>query len=204
MDDWYAFDDDYVRRLREDDPWTIRHFVHYFDPILTIKMRSKLRPDLVEDGKQIVYLRVIAAAKAEKIRDGRALGGYVSTTGDIVIKEILRQEALRQKRTDPIEDKHLDIPSRDRTDKPLIDHETQERVNKVLAELPERDRELLERSLLREETTEELCQRFKVTPEYLRVLLFRARERFRSLYKPDPPKKFPPDEPEDETDPPEK
>jgi len=200
MDDWYAFDDDYVRRLREDDPWTIRHFVHYFDRLLTIKMRSKLRPDLVEDGKQIVYLRVIATVKAEKIRDGKAFGAYVSRTGDYVIKELLRSDGP----IDPLEDKHLDIPSRDRTDKRLTDRETQERVNKVLAELPERDRELLEGSLLREETTEELCQRFKVTPEYLRVLLFRARERFRSLYEPDPPKKFPPDEPEDQTDPPEK
>jgi len=188
MDDWYAFDDDYVRRLREDDPWTTRHFLHYFDPILTIKMRPKLQQaDLVKDGRQIVYIRVLAAVKAGKIRNGNAFGAFVSRTGDHVLQELLRQE----RRTDPLEDKHLDIPSSYSSDKLLIDHETQERVYKVLAELPDRDRELLERSLLHEDNTTELCERFQVKPEYLRVLLFRARQRFRSLYETDPPKKLP-------------
>ncbi len=194
MDDWYAFDDDYVRRLREDDPWTTRHFFHYFDRLLTFKMLPKLRrPDLVEDGKQIVYVRVLAAVKAGEIRNGNAFGAYVSRTADNVIKELLRQEALRKKRTDPLGDDHVNIPSPRSSDKSLIEHETRERVHKVLAELSDRDRELLERSLLHEDTPAELCEQFKVKPEYLRVLLFRARERFRSLFETDPPKKLPPE-----------
>jgi RNA polymerase sigma factor (sigma-70 family) len=184
--EWYAFDDDYVRRLREDDPWTTRHFVRYFGPILTIKTRSRLRSDLVEDSKQIVYLRVLGAVKAGKIRDGKAFGAFVSRTADYVIKELLRRDA----RTDPLEDKHLDIPSPHSADELLIDHETQGHVHKTLAELTDRDRELLERSLLQEDTTAELCERFQVKPEYLRVLLFRARERFRSHHETDPPKKL--------------
>ncbi|HYK00891.1 MAG TPA: sigma-70 family RNA polymerase sigma factor [Thermoanaerobaculia bacterium] len=190
MDDWYAFDDDYVRRLREGDPWTIRHFFRYFDPLLTIKLRSRLRPDVVEDGKQIVYVRVLEAVKAGKIRDGKAFGAFVSRTGDHVSQELLRTNG----RTDPLEDKHLGIPSPHSTDELLIDHETQERVHKTLAELTDRDRDLLVRSFLREDTTAELCEQFQVKPEYLRVLLFRARQRFRSHYETGPPKKLPPDE----------
>ncbi len=200
MDDWYAFDDDYVRRLREDDPWTTRHFFHYFDRILTIKMRARLRPDLVEDGKQIVYVRVLEAVKAGKIRNGNAFGAFVSKAGDYVIQELLRTNS----RIDPLEDKHLDIPSPHSADELLVDHERQGRVYKALAELTDRDRKLLVRSLLQEDTTAELCERFQVTPEYLRVLLFRARQRFRSLYEADPPKKVPPDEPENGPDPPKK
>ncbi|HET8774174.1 MAG TPA: sigma-70 family RNA polymerase sigma factor [Thermoanaerobaculia bacterium] len=186
MDDWYAFDDDYVRRLREDDPWTTRHFVRYFGPILTIKMRQRLRADLVDDGKQIVYVRVLEAVKAGKIRDGNAFGAFVSRTGDFVVHELLRTDG----RTDPLEDQHLDIPSPHSADELLIDHETQERVYKTLAELTDRDRKLLVRSLLQEDTTAELCERFQVEPEYLRVLLFRARQRFKSHYGSDPPKKL--------------
>jgi len=200
MKDWYAFDDDYVRRLREGDPWTARHFFDYFDRILTIKMRARLRPDLVEDGKQEVYVRVLKAVKAGTIRDGNAFGAYVSTTGDYVIKEFLRKNG----RTDPLEDKHLDIPSPYSADELLLDHETQERVDKALAKLTDRDHELLVRSLLLEDTTAELCERFQVEPKYLPVLLFRARQRFKSLYEPDPPKKFPPDEPKNGADPPKK
>ena len=184
--DWYAFDDDYVRRLREDDPWTTRHFVRYFDRLLTLKIGARLRADLVEDGKQIVYLRVLGAVKAAKIRDGRAFGAFVSRTADHVIQELLRTDG----RTDPLEDKHLDIPSRLSTDDLVIEHETQRRVRETLAELADRDRELLEQALLQEEPTAELCERFQVKPDYLRVLLFRARERFRSHHEPDPPKKL--------------
>lgn len=191
MDDWYAFDDDYVRRLREDDPWTTRHFFHYFDRVLTIKMRmARLRPDQVDDGKQMVYVRVIDKVKKEEIRDGHAFGAFVSRVGDNVIKELLRLNG----RTEPLDDKHLEIPSRRSADDLLIDHETKERVDRALAELTERDRDLLVQSLLQEDTTAELCARFGVDAEYLRVLLFRARQRFRSHYGADPPKKFPPGE----------
>lgn len=188
MDDWYAFDDDYVRRLREDDPWTTRHFFRYFDPILTIKMRPRLWHDLVEDGKQIVYVRVLEAVKAGKIRDGHAFGAYVSKTSHYVTQELLRTDG----RVDPLEDEHLDIPSPHSADELLVDHETKERVDKTLAELTERDRELLVRAFLQEDPTDELCERFQVTPQYLRVLLFRARQRFKSHFDHDPPKKFPP------------
>jgi RNA polymerase sigma factor (sigma-70 family) len=199
MDDWYAFDDDYVRRLREGDPWTTMHFVHYFERFLTRKMRPKLRPDLVEDGRQIVYIRVLEAVKAGKIRDGNAFGAYVSRTGDHVIQELLRTGG----RTEPLENKHLDIPSPHSADELTVDHERQERVHKVLNELPDRDRKILVRSL-QGDTTAELCERFQVEPEYLRVLLFRARQRFKSLYEADPPKKFPPNDPKNRSDPPKK
>jgi RNA polymerase sigma-70 factor (ECF subfamily) len=49
----------------------------------------------------------------------------------------------------------------------------------VLAELPRKDREVLRLVLLEERDKAEVCQKLRITPEYLRVLLHRARERFR-------------------------
>ncbi len=52
-------------------------------------------------------------------------------------------------------------------------------MRKILGQLSPKDRELLRLAMLEEMETAELCERFDVKPEYLRVLLYRARQRFR-------------------------
>jgi RNA polymerase sigma-70 factor, ECF subfamily len=51
----------------------------------------------------------------------------------------------------------------------------------VLDDLPAKDRRLLEEVFLEERDKDQVCRDFKVDREYLRVLLFRARKRFRSV-----------------------
>ena len=52
----------------------------------------------------------------------------------------------------------------------------------MLDELPEKDRDLLRMFFLEERDKTELCKRFGVNEDYLRVLLHRAKSRFRSMY----------------------
>ena len=55
-----TFDSEYVRRLIDGDHETERNFVDYFDELLTLKLRSRLRsPELVQDVKQETFLRVL-------------------------------------------------------------------------------------------------------------------------------------------------
>jgi DNA-directed RNA polymerase specialized sigma24 family protein len=55
-------------------------------------------------------------------------------------------------------------------------------VENVLQELPEKDRELLRMFFLEERDKAEICKRFQVSEDYLRVLLYRAKSRFRTTY----------------------
>jgi RNA polymerase sigma-70 factor (ECF subfamily) len=48
--------------------------------------------------------------------------------------------------------------------------------------LPERDRRLLLSVLLEERNKDEVCAEFGITREYLRVLLHRAKQSFKSFY----------------------
>jgi len=57
------------------------------------------------------------------------------------------------------------------------------RVRQVLQELPGRDRDLLRAFFLEEKDKDEVCREFGVDRDYLRVLLHRAKERFKSLYE---------------------
>lgn len=60
--------------------------------------------------------------------------------------------------------------------------ETLSRVRHVLASLPARDAEVLRAVFLEDGGRDEIAQRFGIDQEYLRILLHRAKEKFRRLY----------------------
>jgi RNA polymerase sigma-70 factor (ECF subfamily) len=57
-----------------------------------------------------------------------------------------------------------------------------EKVRAILDELPERDRRLLREIFLEERDKDDVCRDFGVDRDYLRVLLHRAKQSFKSLY----------------------
>jgi RNA polymerase sigma-70 factor (ECF subfamily) len=60
--------------------------------------------------------------------------------------------------------------------------DTERVVRQILNQLPERDRRLLQSVLLEERNKDEVCAEFGITREYLRVLLHRAKQSFKSFY----------------------
>jgi RNA polymerase sigma-70 factor (ECF subfamily) len=56
-------------------------------------------------------------------------------------------------------------------------------VRKVLADLPEKDRALLRMVFLEEGDRSAISRHFQVDNDYLRVLLHRAKERFREIVR---------------------
>jgi DNA-directed RNA polymerase specialized sigma24 family protein len=53
-------------------------------------------------------------------------------------------------------------------------------VRSVLSQLPQRDQAILRSVFLEEMDKDDVCQRFGVGRDYLRVLLYRAKEKFRA------------------------
>jgi RNA polymerase sigma-70 factor (ECF subfamily) len=58
----------------------------------------------------------------------------------------------------------------------------EEKVREILDEMPERDRRILREVFLEERDKDEVCRDFGVDRDYLRVLLHRAKQSFKSLY----------------------
>jgi len=58
----------------------------------------------------------------------------------------------------------------------------QDKVSEILSSLSARDRALLKAVFLEERDREDVCREMDVDGEYLRVLLFRAKQSFRSEY----------------------
>lgn len=176
------FDGDYLERLRKGDPDTERHFVSCFGELLRIKLRSRLRSrQLVEDASQETFLRVFKTLRAgEEIRQPERLGAYVNAVCNNVLLEVYRSEKRNPRVADSvaplIED---DAPA---AEDRMLTAERRALVRRAIDDLPERDRRLMRALFVEDRDKDEVCEEFAVGREYLRVLLHRAKLRFRALY----------------------
>jgi len=177
-----AFDDSYLQRLSAGDFRTEEHFVSYFSELMQLKLRSRLRSEQsIEDVRQETFARVFTALRSGGgIREPERLGAFVNSTCNNVLLESYRSSS----RHTSLEDENSD----DRPD-PAVDaltlfiqKQAAENVQRVIDELPERDRRLLKEVFLEERDKDEVCRNFGVDRNYLRVLLHRAKQNFRSGY----------------------
>ncbi len=179
----FLFDKAYVDQLRDGEPATEQHFVSYFGQILGIMLRARyLPPERVDDVRQETFTRVIAILRRDGgIRQPERFGAFVNS----ICKNVLRENTRDTYRTQPLQPDHLESPDPDRVldlERALISRETKEKVREILAEMKERDRALLRAIFLEERDKNEICREFGVDREYLRVLLHRAKGRFRSTF----------------------
>lgn len=177
------FDGDYLERLRKGDPDTEGHFVSYFGALLRIKLRSRLRsPQLVEDASQETFLRVFKTLRSgEGIRHPERLGAYVNAVCNNVLQEVYRSQKRHPQVTDPaVPIAKDDAPVAE--DRMLI-AERRALVRRVIDDLPQRDRRLMRALFVEDRDKDDVCEEFAVGRDYLRVLLHRAKLRFRDLYE---------------------
>jgi len=180
--DFYAFNKAYVERLRNGDPATEHHFFVYFEKLLRIKLRARALPsDKVEDLKQDTFIRVLAAVRKEGgVRQPERFGAFVNSICNNVLLEYYRSLGKNQQMDDThqeIPDKVLDLEG------VMLSKQCSEQVRKILWELPARDRELLRAVFLEEKEKDAVCREIGVDRNYLRVLLHRAKHKFKTVYE---------------------
>src|SRR5262245_56229261 len=175
----FEFDRAYLDRLVAGDPDTERHFTRYFGDLLSIKLRSRLRsPAQVDDAKQETFLRVMKALRQPGgIQSPGGFGAFVNSVCNNVLFEMYRAHS----RTLPLEEEVGEaLPD------PGVDAETAAGLNEdralvrsVMESLPPKERQLLHWLFFEECDKDEVCRRLDIDRNYLRVLLHRAKHRFR-------------------------
>ena len=170
-----SFNLEYLARLKERDPDAETHFVNHFTNVLQARLRFQLRSrQLVDDVCQETLLRVLIHVRRGTVIE--RLPAFVHAVSKNVVFEALRG----QQKHSTTEAEFPDLPDvRIDFDASLITTERQAAVRQVLAQLPEKDRRILERLFLDEADRAELCAELAIDGEYLRVLLHRAKSRFR-------------------------
>jgi RNA polymerase sigma-70 factor (ECF subfamily) len=181
--EFFAFDSSYVDKLRSGDAHTEGHFVSYFSELIRLKLRSRLNSkEAIEDVRQETFMRVLMLLRAENgLRHPERLGPFVNS----ICNHVLLEHYRSQKRVTASIDEETEstIPAREPSALSLLETRDTERiVRQILNELTERDRRLLQAVLLEERDKDEVCAEFGISREYLRVLLHRAKQSFKSFY----------------------
>jgi RNA polymerase sigma-70 factor (ECF subfamily) len=174
-----VFDESYLAGLRDRNPDVENHLITCFSSPVRAKLRARLRsPELVEDAFQETFLRILSYFRSGKtLQNPGSLPGFVHGMCQNVAMELLRGYI-----------RHEQIPEhhqgrRDDTADPqlqLVNEERKAMVRRLLDEMPERDRRVLKRIFLDEEDKDIICRELNVDRNHLRLLLFRARQRFRA------------------------
>lgn len=178
----HQFDHAYLERLAAGDAETERHFTRYFGDLLSIKLRSRLRsPALIEDAKQETFLRVLKTLRQKGvIQSPGGFGAFVNTVCNNVLFELYRSESRAAPLDDEmgarIPDAALDVENRMTMD------QERERVREVMTSLPPKEKQLLHWLFFEECDKDEVCRRLQIDRDYLRVLLHRAKLRFKAEF----------------------
>ena len=175
-----SFTRDYLERLKQGDPIVGEHFSNYFRELIYLKCRWRVSStELLEDIQQETLYRVLGAVERGTVQHPERFGAFVNSVCNNVAMELIRKARIHE----PVNGVTADPPDLSQDlDAPLINQQQRREVEAVLAELTEKDRGLLRALFLEEKPSAQVCHQFGVDSGYLRVLLHRAKQRFKKVY----------------------
>jgi RNA polymerase sigma-70 factor (ECF subfamily) len=149
---------------------------------LRARLRYKVRyevgfycPD-VDDIVQETLARVLVATRKEKINNPAAVGAFLNGVCRNVISEYRR----RNMRDEPMPEVVPEPPGKGIAASELF--ELRQAIAQGLDQLSDRDRRVLRAFYLEEKPRGEILKETGMTEENFRVVLCRAKERFRAIY----------------------
>jgi RNA polymerase sigma-70 factor (ECF subfamily) len=159
------------------------HFASYFGELIQLKLRSRVESrEVAEDLRQETFTRVLTTLRTEGgLQHAERLGAFVNSVCNNVLLEYYRSrgrtESLEvREEVHPVASEAPDALSR------VLSQDEIRAVRRILAKLGKRDRDLLRAVFLEERDKDEVCRELGVGREYLRVLLHRAKQTFKSVY----------------------
>ena len=179
---FHSFDAAYIESLCAGDQRTQEHFVGYFTALLHLKLRSRLQsPQAREDVCQETFSRVFAVLRKDGgLREPDRLGAFVNTICNHVLFEHYRSQKANESLD---EEGRPELPARGADAFDIVaTRQIKDKVREILLDLPSRDRSLLKAVFLDERDRDEVCVEFGVDRDYLRVMLHRAKQDFKTEY----------------------
>jgi RNA polymerase sigma-70 factor, ECF subfamily len=164
-----------VERIRDGDPAASEELYPQVLRLLEYSCRSRLVPDEADDRVQETYLAVLQAIQNGDLREPEKLIGFIRIIGH-------RQYCAYVRRRDKSHSSQpgrevFEESSRSRFDPEhdILEKERRSFAQGVLAQLAPREREILERFYVQEETRDRICEKMDLTSTQFRLLKWRAK-----------------------------
>jgi RNA polymerase sigma factor (sigma-70 family) len=170
-----------VSRLQAGDPEAMAELYAMFSNGVRFHVCRQLGPEELEDRLHDAFLIVLDSIRAGELRDPRRLMGFIRTVVKRMIATTIdKKVAARRDRVDE-EKKQNVCDTRETPESALLFQQQTGIVREVLREMPERDRQILTRFYVDEETPQRICEDMQLTMTQFRLLKSRAKNRFGEL-----------------------
>jgi len=158
--------------------------------LLLMLRRLAQNPALADDLHQETLSLVLEKIRRSEVREPEKLAGFIRSTARNLFIADRRKESRYRALDDGREEDEGARPENaipDRAPAPLdkvLAGEEARQVQRLLGELRyDRDRQVLFRFYLSDESKEEVCADLGIEPEHFNQVIFRARERLRELWE---------------------
>ena len=170
-----------VGRIREGDPAGMEELYRKFSRGVRFYLCRQLGPQELDDRVHDAFLIVLQAIQRGELREPERLMGFIRT---IVKRQVAAHidSAVHSRRDfQDLEPGGLLPDEGESPEESVISHEKVEIMETVLRSLSRRDREILTRFYLMEQTQEEICAEMDLSDTQFRLLKSRAKARFGEL-----------------------
>jgi RNA polymerase sigma-70 factor, ECF subfamily len=174
---------DLVERIRTGEIDGMAELYHLFSIGIRFYLCRQLGPQELDDKVHDTFVVVVQAIRKGELREPQRLMGFVRTI-------VRRQVAAHIDRVVHSRREQMDLDSTVRVADPrgnpeeaAIFRQRVDLIRRVLGELAEKDREILTRFYLHEQSQEEICSEMALTETQFRLLKSRAKARFGELGK---------------------
>jgi RNA polymerase sigma-70 factor (ECF subfamily) len=172
-----------VERLRAGDPAAMEELYKLFAKGVRYYLWRQLGSQDLDDKVHDIFLVITQAIQRGELREPERLMGYVRT---ILRRQVASyiESAIHSRRNQVDLDPALNlVDQRTSPEKQVIERQNQEVARRVLGGLPKRDREVLVRFYLEEQTPEQICRDLNLTETQFRLIKSRAKARYGELGK---------------------
>lgn len=170
-----------VEQIRVGDQEAMERLYRIFAKGIRFYLFRQLGIQDLDDRVHDVFLIVVQAIRRGELREPERLMGFVRTV-------VRRQVATHIERIMQSRRRHVDadaslllVDSRQNPEKDLLDDQKIQLMREALRSLSARDREILTRFYLQEESQEQICREMGLTETQFRLLKSRAKARFGEL-----------------------
>ena len=170
-----------VSRIREGDNSAMEELYAVFSKGIRFYLCRQLGTQELDDKVHDTFLIVVQAIKRGDLREPERLMGFVRT---IVRRQVAAYigDAVQTRRDYVDLEAGSGIPdSGANPERHAINKQTADLMKDVLYSISERDREILTRFYLREQSQEQICEDMNLTETQFRLLKSRAKARFGEL-----------------------
>ena len=172
-----------VERIRFSQTDGMAELYHLFSKGVRFYLCRQLGIQELDDKVHDIFVVVVQAIRRGELREPERLMGFVRTV-------VRRQVAAHIDKAVQARREQMDLDASARVPDPngnpeevAIVNQKEDLVRRILAELSSRDREILTRFYLQEESQEEICAVMILTETQFRLLKSRAKSRFGELGK---------------------